>query len=261
MNKVYNSCGEAVADVFDGATTMFGGFGSAGIPSHLIIALWRQGAKCLTTIANNCGYSVCDMTQEVVEAITLERPPDHAILIACGRVRKAIASFPIAMRTEMVTAFEKLYREGKIELEVVPQGTLAERIRAGGAGIPAFFTPTGVGTVVEKGKEKRNFDGKGHLLELALRADFAFIKAYKADTMGNLIYRKAARNFNPVMATAANVTIAEVEEIVEPGELDPEAIVTPGIFVDRIVKVDRVDTWELIIRQLNLPTRRIVDKP
>ncbi len=225
MNKIFSSPEDAIADVTDGSTIMFGGFGVTGIPFTLVRALYKKGTKDITMISNSPGGRLEDF--------------DLSILFAKRQIKKVIASFPVY--AGKVSIFEKQYLKGEVELEVLPQGTLAERIRAGGAGIPAFYTPTGVGTVVEEGKEKRLFDGKECLLELALRADFALIKAYKGDKMGNLTYRMTARNFNPVMATAAKVTVAEVDEIVEVGELDPEAIVTPGIYVDRIVRGERYD--------------------
>ena len=220
INKVFATCQEAVADITDGATIMFGGFGSAGTPANLIQALKELGAKNLTTIANYCPASLVENHQ----------------------VKKAIAAFPVpaSLSRRGMTALEQKVNEGEIELEIPPQGTLAERIRAGGAGIGGFYTPTGVGTIVEKGKEKKVIDGREYILELPLKADYAFIKAYKADKLGNLIYRMASRNFNPPMATAARVTIVEVDEVVEIGELDPEVIVTPGIYVHRIVKMPRV---------------------
>jgi 3-oxoacid CoA-transferase subunit A len=220
INKVFAACQEAVADIPEGATIMFGGFGAAGVPMNLIQALKEQGAKNLTTIGNYC----------------------PAPLVENHQVKKAIAAFPVpaSLSRRGMTALERQVNEGEIELEITPQGTLAERIRAGGAGIGGFYTPTGVGTIVEKGKEKKVIDGREYILELALKADFAFIKAYKADRLGNLVYRMASRNFNPPMATASRVTIVEVDELVEIGELDPEVIVTAGIYVHRMVKVPRV---------------------
>ena len=222
INKVFPTPDEAVANVFDGATIMFGGFGSAGHPLTLIEALARQGARSLTIITNQ-GHATPDAR-------------DLSILLEQGQIKKAIMSFPVSARRSRVTTFERKYVAGEVELEMVPQGTLAERIRAAGAGIPAFYTPTGIGTIVEEGKEKRVFDGRECLMEKALGADFALVKAHKGDRLGNLIYRKAARNFNPPMAMAAKVTIAEVDEIMEVGQLYPEVIVTPGIFVQRVVK-------------------------
>jgi 3-oxoadipate CoA-transferase alpha subunit len=206
----------AVRGIADGATVLIGGFGRAGLPFALIDALRRSGAKDLVVVNNNAGNGTTGL----------------AALLAAGQVRKVICSFP---RQTDSFVFDELYRAGKIELEVVPQGNLAERIRAAGAGIGAFYTPTGVGTPLAEGKETRTIDGRDYLLEYPIRADVALIRAYKGDTMGNLVYRKTGRNFGPIMATAAAVTIAEVTEVVEVGRLDPEAIVTPGIFVDRIV--------------------------
>jgi 3-oxoacid CoA-transferase subunit A len=219
VSKVYESPSAAIHDVFDGATIMFGGFVSAGSPTNLILALYEKGSRELTGIANNIGLG------DKLDMLCEKR-----------QLKKMIASFAIRASAKRQSLFERLYSEGAIELELVPQGTLAERIRAGGAGIPAFYTPTGVGTVVAEGKPVHSFDGRNFLLERSLTADFAFVRAYKADRLGNLIYRKASRNFNEAMATAARITIAEVEEIVEPGALDPELIVTPGVYVDRIVQ-------------------------
>ncbi len=209
---------EAVADIHDGATVMIGGFGEAGSPIELIHALIDQGASDLTVVSNNTGSGEVGL----------------AALLKAGRVSKVICSFP---RTANSTVFPELYRSGRTKLELVPQGTLAERIRAGGAGIPAFYTPTGVGTPLAEGKETREFDGQEYLLERGLRADFALIKGRLADTHGNVIYNKTARNFAPPMAMAAAVTIVQVGEVVDPGGLDPEAIITPGIFVERVVEV------------------------
>lgn len=225
MNKIFSSPEDAIADVVDGSTIMFGGFGVTGIPFTLIKALYNKGTQNITIISNSPGGRLEDL--------------DMSILFEKKQVKKVIASFPVYSGKENV--FEKQYLLGLVELEVVPQGTLAERIRAGGAGVTAFYTPTGVGTVVERGKEKRVFNGVECLLELALKADFAFIKANSADRLGNLSYRMAAQNFNPVMATAANVTIAEVDNIVEVGEILPEQIITPGIYVDRIAQGEKYD--------------------
>ncbi len=225
MNKVLSSPEEAVADILDGSIIMFGGFGVTGIPFTLIQALYRKGTKNITAISNSPGGRLEDF--------------DLSVLFRNKQIKKVIASYPVY--AGKVSLFEQQYLKGEVELEMVPQGTLAERIRAGGAGIAGFYTPTGVGTTMAKGKETRTFDGKEYLLELALRADFALIKAHKADRMGNLTYRKTARNFNPLMATAAKIAIAEVDEIVEVGELDPETVITPGIFVDRIVKGERYE--------------------
>lgn len=217
MNKLYASAAAAVADIGDGATVMIGGFGLCGNPESLIAALVERGARNLTVISNNCG----------IDGQGIGR------LLDAGRIRRMIASYVGENH-----AFEELARTGKLETELVPQGTLAERIRAGGAGIPAFYTPTGAATPAAGGKETREFGGRPCLLEHALRADFALIKAWRGDRWGNLIYRKTARNFNPVMAAAAKVTIAEVEQVCELGELDPEAIVTPGIYVRRLVRCE-----------------------
>ena len=208
----------AVADVFDGATVMIGGFGEAGSPIELIHALIDQGASRLTVVSNNTGSGDVGL----------------AALLKAGRVSKVVCSFP---RTANSTVFPELYRRGAIELELVPQGTLAERIRAGGAGIPAFFTPTAVGTPLAEGKERRTFAGREYLLEHGIRADFTLIKGRIADTHGNVLYHRTARNFAPVMAMAGAVAIVQVAEVVEAGALDPETVVTPGIFVDRVVHV------------------------
>jgi len=213
MNKVVGSADEAIQDVFDGATMMVGGFGLCGIPENLIRALVRKGVKNLTTISNNVGVDGFGM----------------GLLLAAGQIRKHIGTYVGENKL-----LEQMVLQGKVELDLVPQGTFSERIRAGGAGIPAFFTPTGVGTIVGENKETREFDGRLYVMERALEADFAFIKAWKGDKWGNLVYRKTARNFNPMMATAANVTIAEVEHLVEVGELDPDSIHTPSVYVKRI---------------------------
>ncbi len=215
MKKVVESADEAVRDITDGATIMLGGFGLCGIPEHLIAALVRKGVTGLHTISNNMGVDGFGM----------------GLMLEAGMIASHIGSYVGENKL-----LEKMVIEGRLNLTLVPQGTLAERIRAGGAGIPAFFTPTGVGTVVADGKETREFDGRPYVMERWLRADFALVKAWKGDTMGNLIYRKTARNFNPMMATAAEVTIAEVEELVAPGELDPDSVVTPGIYVQRILQ-------------------------
>lgn len=214
MNKVIGSADEAVRDVQDGAVIMVGGFGLCGIPEELIEALARKGVKNLTTISNNAG----------VDDYGLGR------LLGTGQIKKHIGSYVGENK-----AFEQMVLTGKVVLELNPQGTLAERIRAGGAGIPAFFTPTGAGTTVAEGKEQREFSGRLHVLESALKADFALIHAWKGDRWGNLVFRKTARNFNPVMATAARITIAEVEELVEPGELPPDQVHVPSIYVKRIL--------------------------
>ena len=215
-NKIYSTVDAVVADIPDGATIMFGGFGGAGFPNNLIQGLARQGARNLKVISNNCGTGDGEL----------------GILFKNHQVSRVVAAFP----GPGAKHFQEQFDAGKIELELVPQGILCERMRAYGAGIPAFYSPVGVGTEVARGKEERLIRGKRYILEDALGADCAFIKAYRADRLGNLIYRKAARNFNPIMATAAKLTIVEVDEIVEVGELDPEAIVTPSIFVDRIVQ-------------------------
>tara|TARA_A100000171_G_scaffold52321_1_gene70124 strand:- start:3610 stop:4320 length:711 start_codon:yes stop_codon:yes gene_type:complete len=218
ISKQVSSPAEALADVFDGAVVMVSGFGEAGSPIELIHALIDQGAKDLTVVSNNCGSGEVGL----------------AALLKAGRVRKVVCSFP---RTANSTVFPDLYHSGKIELELVPQGTLAERIRAGGAGIPAFFTPAAVGTPLAEGKESREFDGKTYLMERGLKADFALIKGKTADTHGNVIFNKTARNFGPIMAMGSNTAIVQVEDVVEPGQIDPEIVVSPGIFVDRVVQV------------------------
>jgi len=218
INKQFGSTADAVADIFDGATVMVGGFGEAGSPIELIHALIDQGAKNLTVVNNNTGSGHVGL----------------AALIENRQVGKMICSFP---RTANSKVFPELYRAGEIELELVPQGTLAERIRAGGAGIPAFYTATTVGTPLAEGKEVRVFNGREYVMEPGLMADFALIKCKKADHYGNLIYNKTARNFSPIMATAAKVTIVQTQEVVQAGDLDPEVIVTPGIFVHRLVEV------------------------
>lgn len=225
MSKVFPSAEEALADVFDGCTIMFGGFGVSGIPFTLVRALYEKDTKAITMISNTPGGRQEDI--------------DLSILFEKRQVKKVVASFPVY--TGKVNAFEPQYLKGEVELELVPQGTLAERIRAGGAGITGFYTPTGAGTIVAQDKETRTIDGKECLFERPLKADFAFIKAHRGDTAGNLTYRMAARNFNPIMATAATVTIAEVDEIVEAGQLDPESVVTPGIFVKRLIKGKRYE--------------------
>ena len=223
IQKQVNSLQQAVADVPDGATVMIGGFGTAGLPNELIDALIEQGAKDLTIVNNNAGNGDTGL----------------AALLAAGRVKKIICSFP---RQADSHHFDGLYRSGKLELELVPQGILAERIRAAGAGIGGFFTPTGYSTLLAEGKETREINGRMYVLEAPIHADYAFIKAEKGDRWGNLVYRKTARNFGPVMAMAAKTTIATVHEVVELGSFDPETIVTPGLFVRRIVKIDRVAT-------------------
>ena len=208
----------AVSDVFDGACLLIGGFGYAGQPIELIDAVRRAGVRDLTVVNNNAGNGEIGL----------------AALLRGGQVRKVICSFP---RQNDSWAMDELYRANRVELEVVPQGTLAERLRAAGAGIGAFFCPTAVGTALATGREARTIDGRDHVLEYPLRGDFALIKAFRADNAGNLVYRKTARNFNPVMATAAKVTIAQVQSVVSAGNIDPEVVVTPGIYVDRLVEV------------------------
>ena len=223
IDKTVASVAAAVADIGDGATVMIGGFGTAGMPSELIDALIGQGARELTIVNNNAGNGETGV----------------AALLKAKRVRKIICSFPRQVDSHV---FDALYRSGEIELDLVPQGNLAERIRAAGAGIGAFFTPTGYGTLLAEGKETRTIDGRNYVLEYPIHADFALIKAERADRWGNLVYRKTARNFGPIMASAAKTTIVEVREIVPLGSLDPEAVVTPGIFVQRIVRIERVAT-------------------
>lgn len=223
IDKIAASIAEALADVQDGATVLIGGFGTSGIPGELIDGLIAQGAKDLTIVNNNAGNGDAGL----------------AALLKTGRVRKIICSFP---RQVDSWVFDELYRSGRLELELVPQGNLAERMRAAGAGIGAFFCPTAYGTELAKGKETREIDGKHYVLEYPIHGDVALIKAEAGDRWGNLVYRKAARNFGPVMATAAKKTVATVYEIKELGELDPEAVVTPGIYVSKIVKIPRVAT-------------------
>jgi 3-oxoacid CoA-transferase A subunit len=235
INKTFSNCNEAVADIFPGATIMVGGFGSfSGLPVNLIVALANQGAKNLTVIANMGGVGF-----ELSRRIKPEGYQDLGIIFEKGQVRKFIGSVPALGGMPPTSPIERLYREGKVEIEMVPQGTLAERIRCGAGGLGGFYTPVGIGTLVEKGKEKKVIGGKEFILELPLTADFALVKAYKADTLGNLVYRKTARCFNPVMAMAAKVTIVEVDQLVPVGELDPEVIVTPHLYVDRIVEVPK----------------------
>lgn len=231
MDKVLASADQAVADIPDGATIMIGGFGLCGIPENLIRALVRKGVRNLNTISNNVGVDGFGM----------------GLLLAAGQIRSHIGSYVGENRL-----LEQMVLENKIDLTLVPQGTFSERIRAGGAGIPAFYTPTGFGTGVAENKETRDFDGRMYVMERALKADFAFIKAWKGDKSGNLVYRKTARNFNPMMASAAKITIAEVENLVETGELDPDCIHTPSIYVKRILK------GELYERRIE---RRTVTKP
>jgi 3-oxoadipate CoA-transferase alpha subunit len=231
IEKQVASLGEAVADVADGSTVMIGGFGTAGLPNELVGALLEQGATDLTIVNNNAGNGDTGL----------------AALIAARRVRKIVCSFP---RQADSHHFDRLYRAGEIELELVPQGNLAERIRAAGAGIGGFFTPTGYGTDLAKGKETREIDGRMYVLEAPIHADLALIKAERGDRWGNLVYRKTARNFGPIMAMAAKITVASVHDVVALGELDPEAIVTPGIFVQRVVRVPRTATGPAGFRQV-----------
>jgi 3-oxoadipate CoA-transferase alpha subunit len=223
INKLFGSPEAALTDLHDGATVMIGGFGTAGLPNELIEALLARGSRELTIVNNNAGNGDTGL----------------AALLAAKRVRKIICSFP---RQSDSHHFDALYRAGQIELELVPQGNLAERIRAAGAGIGGFFTPTGYGTDLAKGKETRVINGRGYVLEAPIHADFALIKAERGDRWGNLVYRMTARNFGPIMAMAAEVAVATVHEVVELGSLDPEAVVTPGLFVQRMVKVDRAAT-------------------
>ena len=232
-SKVYPDGPSAIADVPDGATVFIDGFGGPGGMAHyLLISLRDRGSRDLTIVSNTAG---------IARVVSFGTPPgrtaiDHSVLIENGQVAKAIASFPVSPSVSRPSEFELAYRRGEVDLELVPQGTLAERLRAGGAGIHAFYTPTGAGTLIAEGKESRNIDGRDYILEYGLRADFAIIRAHKADTNGNLVYRGTSRNFNAVMAPAARVTVVEVDEIVEAGQLDPEEVVTPGVFVQRIVK-------------------------
>ena len=216
MNKVVANADEAVHDIQDGATIMVGGFGLCGIPENLIAALVKKGVKNIHTISNNVGIDDFGL----------------GLMLAAGQIKSHKGSYVGENKL-----LEDMVLTGRIDLELVPQGTLAERIRAGGAGIPAFYTPTGYGTVVAEGKETRQFDGRPFVLERGMTADFALVKAWKGDRWGNLVYRKTAQNFNPMMATAGRITIAEVEHLVEPGEIDADATMTPGIFVKRIVHV------------------------
>ncbi len=218
IDKRVASVAEALAGVADGATVLVGGFGAVGQPNALIEGLIEQGATDLTIVANNAGTGRVGLAR----------------LMELGRVRKIICSFP---RSAGSVVFEELFRAGRLELEIVPQGTLAERLRAAGAGVPAFFTPTGVGTLLAAGKEERTIQGRRCILEQALHGDVALVEAWRADRWGNLVYRSSGRNFNPVMATAATLTVAQTQHLAELGELDPDAIVTPGIFVNRVVHI------------------------
>ncbi|HIM16304.1 MAG TPA: CoA transferase subunit A [Dehalococcoidia bacterium] len=234
MNKIVPNFDEAVSDIPDGAMLMIDGFaGPGGTAQNLIRALRDHGARDLTIISNTAGLA------SVMGFGTLpgDRPIDIGILVDNEQVKQVIASFPVSPSPSRPTSFERAYLEGKVELEVVPQGTLAERIRAGGAGIPAFYTPTGVGTQIAEGKEIREFDGREYAMERSLKADFALLRANVADTLGNTTYRGTSQNFNGVMATAASVTIIEVDEIVEPGVLDSAVIHTPALYVNRMVKI------------------------
>ena len=213
MNKVVGSADEAIRDMQDGAMLMVGGFGLCGVPEDLIQAILRKGVKNLTTISNNAGVDDYGL----------------GVLLKSGQIKKHIGSYVGENKT-----LERMVLSGELELELNPQGTLAERIRAGGAGIAAFYTPTGYGTLVAEKKETREFDGRNYVMERGLRADFALVKAWKADRWGNLVFRKTARNFNPMMATAGRITVAEVEELVEVGEIEPDQVHTPGIFVNRM---------------------------
>ena len=235
VSKIFPDANSAVADVFNGATVVMDGFGGVGGMAHyLMVALRDQGAKELTLVSNTAG---------IARVSNFGKPPsaeyqaiDHSILVEAGQIKKAVASFPVSPSPSRPSAFEKAFRLGEVEVEVVPQGTLAERLRAGAYGIAAFYTPTGVGTVVAQGKETRLLDGRECILEKAIRGNFALIRAKKADTAGNLVYTGTSRNFNAVMAKAADVTIAEVDEIVDTGDIDPNAVITPGLFVHRIVQ-------------------------
>jgi len=218
IDKVVASADEAVRDVFDGATLVVGGFGLCGIPENLIAALVRRGVKDLTVFSNNCGVDDWGL----------------GLLLQTRQIRKMVSSY-VGENAE----FERQFLSGELQVDLVPQGTLAERMRAGGAGIPAFYTPAGVGTLAAEGKETREIDGREYLLELGIVGDFSLVAAWKGDRLGNLVYRKAARNFNPMAATAGKVSLAEVEELVEVGDLDPEGIHTPGVFVHRVVLAPR----------------------
>jgi 3-oxoadipate CoA-transferase alpha subunit len=235
INKIVETTRAAISGIPDGATVLIAGFGEAGSPTELIHALIDTGARDLVVVNNNAGNGHIGL----------------AALIEQKRVRKIICSFPRSTNSEV---FNDLYRKGQIELEVVPQGTLAERLRCAGAGVPAFYTPTGVGTIIAKGKETREFEGKTYVLERALRGDFALVKAARADRFGNLTYNKTARNFGPVICAAARTTIVQVKEVVEPGEIDPEVVVTPGIFVSKVVQVHNpVHESELIAKGMTYP--------
>jgi 3-oxoadipate CoA-transferase alpha subunit len=224
IDKIVQSIADALAGVRDGATVLMGGFGAVGQPDELIEGLIEQGAKDLTVVSNNAGAGKVGLAK----------------LLEAGRVRKIICSFP---RVAGSTVFEDLYRAGKLELEIVPQGTLAERLRAAGAGIAAFYTPTAAGTKLAQGKDVRDFNGRPHVMELALRGDVALVEAWEGDRWGNLTYRESGRNFNPVMAMAADLTVAQVHHIRQLGEIAPDNVHSPGIFVNRLVRVDRGAPW------------------
>ncbi len=235
INKQINSLSEAVADIFDGATIMIGGFGEAGSPVELIHALIDHGAKNLTVVSNNTGSGYVGL----------------AALIANKQVKKMICSFP---RTANSTVFAELYSAGEIELELVPQGTLAERIRSGGAGIPAFYTPASVNTPLAEGKESRIFNGIEYVLEYGIKADFSLVKCKNADRYGNLVYNATARNFNPIMCAAAHVTIVQAKAIVDAGQIDPETVITPGIYVKKVIEINQpANESELVADQKRYP--------
>ncbi len=243
INKVINSFAEAVADIPDSASIMIGGFGGAGgQPTRLMLALRDHGAKDLTIIGNVAGISATTY-YGWREGPDDPKPVDQGMFFASGQASKIICSFPVPGTTNPLSEIEKAWRDGRAEVDIVPQGTLIEQIRAAGAGIPAFYTPTGVGTPVAEGKETRDFDGRTHLLEHALGADYAFVRAQKADTHGNLQYTGTSRAFSPAMATAAKVTIAEVDEIVDPGGIDAERVNTLGAYINRIVQREPGDQY------------------
>ena len=229
-NKIYKSMDDAVADIPDGVTIFSPGFGGVGVPRNLLAALNRQGAKGLTGVSNNAG--------------TIDEHVDIGTLVEAGQMKKMICAFTAATHPSQVTPFTRMYNNDEIEAELVPQGTLAERLRCAAAGIGGFYTPTSVGTELAEGKEHREIDGRMHVLEFPLHGDYGLIRAWKADTLGNLVFRLTQRNFNPLMAMAAKVTIVEVEnDIVEAGELDPDAIHVPGIYVDRLVRIPEDGIW------------------
>lgn len=234
VHKVFRNPKEAVADVFDGAVILMDGFGGLGGMAHcLMLALRDQGARDLTIVSNTAGIARVSSFGRAPSPDL--QPVDHSVLIETGQVRKFIVSFPVSPSPSRTSAFEAAYRRGEVDLEIVPQGTLAEKLRAGGAGVAAFYTPTGVGTFVDQGKDVRTIDGKKYVLERSIRGDFSLIRAHKSDTLGNLVYRGSSRNFNSVMATASDVTIVESDEIVDPGDLLPNSIITPGVYINRIV--------------------------